>query len=347
MVSVVIPAYNAGKCIARAVDSVLAQSYTNYEIIVVDDGSTDNTAEIVKSFGQKVNYIHQQNAGDAQARNKGIAAAKGDWIAFLDADDQWLPEKLRKQIDVLGRSRCLRWAATNRYQSDGQRKAPVGNESVIRKALNRLDYFPDYFAAAIAGKCPIITSTMMVHKELFQQLGNFESRWFRCADLDMWWRIAYVHPEIGYVPEPLTINYFDADDAVLTERRILTKRGIETRKLLPKHLKLAEQHGCLNKFRPYARKILLRDILVAVYHGFKDDARAMAEDVRELVPSYWRLGIFVLTVFPKTTARIARLVAYIGYLLGFEKQITRRWILTREIAEGTNKQGPADSRASN
>ncbi|MCK4960446.1 MAG: glycosyltransferase family 2 protein, partial [Planctomycetes bacterium] len=89
-VSVVIAAYNAEKYIQRAIDSVLAQSLPADEIIVVDDGSTDNTGDAVKHYGSKVRYIYQENAGPASARNTAIEAATGTWIAFLDADDEWL-----------------------------------------------------------------------------------------------------------------------------------------------------------------------------------------------------------------------------------------------------------------
>ncbi len=87
-VSVVIPAYNAEKYIGRAIDSVLAQTRQPDEIIVVDDGSTDNTPNAIKSYGSKVYYIHQENGGASVARNTGIEAAKSEWIAFLDADDE-------------------------------------------------------------------------------------------------------------------------------------------------------------------------------------------------------------------------------------------------------------------
>ncbi|MCG8314450.1 MAG: glycosyltransferase family 2 protein [Pseudomonadales bacterium] len=98
LVSAVIPAYNYAKFVAEAVDSILEQSYSPIEIIVVDDGSTDNTAEVLAGYGDKINYIHQKNGGLSAARNTGIKAAKGEYIAFLDADDIWHPEKIEKQL---------------------------------------------------------------------------------------------------------------------------------------------------------------------------------------------------------------------------------------------------------
>ena len=102
-ISVVIPAYNHGRFLREAIDSVLAQTYAPLEIIVVDDGSTDDTEQIVRSYGDRVRYIRQQNAGVGAARNNGIANARGEYVAFLDSDDLWLPEKLAVQVEYMRR----------------------------------------------------------------------------------------------------------------------------------------------------------------------------------------------------------------------------------------------------
>jgi glycosyltransferase involved in cell wall biosynthesis len=99
IVSVVIPTYNRSFCIAQTLDSVFKQTYSDYEVIVVDDGSTDNTAEIIKGYGELVRYVYQQNSGASAARNTGVHIAHGDWIAFLDSDDEWFPDKLKIQMD--------------------------------------------------------------------------------------------------------------------------------------------------------------------------------------------------------------------------------------------------------
>jgi glycosyltransferase involved in cell wall biosynthesis len=100
LVSAIIPTYNYGKYVSEAVDSILEQSYGPIEIIVVDDGSTDNTAEVLKAYGDKIHYIHKKNAGLSAARNTGIAAAKGEFLAFLDADDKWKPNKIELQVEL-------------------------------------------------------------------------------------------------------------------------------------------------------------------------------------------------------------------------------------------------------
>ena len=96
LVSVVMPAYNSADFIAQSLTCALSQSYCNVEIIVVDDGSTDNTVEIVSSYGDNITLIQQQNAGSASARNRGAAAASGEWLAFLDSDDLWTDDKIER-----------------------------------------------------------------------------------------------------------------------------------------------------------------------------------------------------------------------------------------------------------
>ncbi|MHC4160347.1 MAG: glycosyltransferase family 2 protein, partial [Planctomycetota bacterium] len=240
MISVVIPAFNAGQFIRRTVDSILAQTYSDYEIIVVDDGSTDNTADVVRSYGPKVRYIYQQNAGDGPARNTGITAAEGDWIAFLDHDDEWLPKKLQLQMEALNSHADVRWCGTNRYQSDGRRRVAAGDAEAIKKALGENYYFENYFRAVVKGLCPVITSTMLVHREVFETVGLFDSCWPRAADLDIWWRIAYRFPKIGYRPQPLVVVHLGEEVAASTAYRLASKRGEEARKLISRHLVLAE-----------------------------------------------------------------------------------------------------------
>ena len=105
-VSVIIPAYNSSGFIEDALESVFKQTYRNYEVIVVDDGSTDKSAEIIGSFSDKrIIYIYQENHGVSVARNKGILESKGEYIAFLDSDDLWLPEKLEKQVAILNNNK--------------------------------------------------------------------------------------------------------------------------------------------------------------------------------------------------------------------------------------------------
>ncbi len=151
-VSVVIPAYNAAKYIGRAIDSVLAQTRPADEIIVVDDGSTDNTADVAHGYGDKIRFIRQENAGASVARNTGIEAATSEWIAFLDADDEWLPQKLQLQTEHLRRNPNLVWTTGNfiRCYCDTDRRENDLNGERLEKAkviLGEKEYFNTYFQA--------------------------------------------------------------------------------------------------------------------------------------------------------------------------------------------------------
>ncbi len=328
--SVVIPAFNAGGFIKRTIDSVLAQAYSDYEVILVDDGSTDDTAQVVKSYGSKVRYIYQQNAGDGPARNTGIAAAKGQWIAFLDHDDEWLPEKLQLQMELLNKHPDLRWCATNFYKQSDTRRAVAVNPTAISKGLGNSDYFDNFFTAVSEKRCKFMTSTMLIHREVFEQAGVFDSCWLRGADSDMWWRIAYRYPAIGYLPQQLAVLYINLQDTTSTKLHMATKRGRDARKLITRHLVLAKEQGMLEEFRPMAKKILRSSLMTTVYRGFKDDARMIVKQFSEFFPWYWRAGTYTLTIFPKVTSSILRGLAYARYRLGFERQVTRRWIYPKK-----------------
>ena len=342
MISVVIPAYNAGRFIRRTIDSVLGQTFADYELIVVDDGSTDNTGEIVKSYGSKVRYIYQQNAGDGPARNTGIAAANGEWVAFCDHDDEWLPEKLQLQMDMLNKHPDLRWCAGNFYNQSGSRKTLAAEPAAISRALGGKDYFENFFSAVSGDKCELfMTSTMVIHKEVFERAGVFDSCWMRCADQDMWWRIAYQFSRIGYLPQPLAALHIDVQDIVSTKLRLESKRGEEARKLIARHLKLADEKGKLGEFKPVARLVLRISLLSTLYRGFREDSLAIVGQFRDLFPWYLRFTTHLLTIFPKATSAATKAVAYIWHKLGMEREISRRWIEagSSDGSETTTKAG--------
>lgn len=209
-ISVVIPAYNAEKTIARAVDSVLAQTRPADEIIVIDDGSKDHTADIVQSYGDQVVFIQQENAGVSVARNKGIEHAAADWIAFLDADDEWLPEKLKLQSEHLERNPDLKWTYSNFYRKEHSEGYPMASQNPDG-FLNRLEngeVARDYFEIDPRG-ANAWTSTLLVHQSVFDKVGRFVPDMKRGQDNDLWYRIAYQFPSVGYLARPLAIYHAD------------------------------------------------------------------------------------------------------------------------------------------
>lgn len=182
-VSVVIPAYNAVRFISATIDSVLLQSFQDYEILAVDDGSTDNTKEILEAYGDKIRYLPKRNGGVSSARNFGINSAKGKYIAFLDADDVWMPKKLEKQVALMEANEeiGLCYAATQKVDEE----------------LNYLNSIPanayeDYTESLllnlniVAGSC----SSAIVRREILAQTDGFDSKFTTYADWEFWMRLS-------------------------------------------------------------------------------------------------------------------------------------------------------------
>lgn len=324
-VSVVIPAFNAGVSIARAIDSVLEQRRPVFEVIVVDDGSTDNTADVVKGYGGKVHYIGQDNAGAGAARNRAIQQAKGNWIALLDADDCWLKKKMELQIEVLKSRPELQWCGANSYNVNGTEKSERSSTKKALKALGGKNYFDNYFATIGSGQIRDATVTMLIRKTVFEEVGLFSTELLRAQDTDIFCRIAFRYPEFGYVAEPLALMYLDVPNRVLSQRRLEAKRGVWLRSMIEQHLPMAEKSGSMQQYRLYARRKLNNSLLETLFHGHKNDARETVTKFRDFFGIHVRIAVYILTTFPRLTSAMAHLAAYCGRLLGFEKCVTRRW----------------------
>jgi glycosyltransferase involved in cell wall biosynthesis len=319
-VSVVIPAYNCGKYIGRAIDSVLAQTRKAGEIIVVNDGSTDSTGEVVKSYGQKVNYIRQENAGASVARNTGIEAATGVWIAFLDGDDEWLENKLELQVQYLSQNPELVWMGANyfrcvcRKDQRARHIEPEKNDAILAGKT----YFDSYFDALLQGSegC---TDTMVIKRQCLIDAGLFQPGLLRGNDLDMWWRIAYRWPKFGFITEALAIYHLD-----IAESLIKKHQGCRfSCDLIERHLKLADEHNNLNRFKPCAIKLLRRWIRGMLFSAQADDIKEMLSRFDELLPPGYKFFIRLLTIFPGTTAVICRIISRIFRVLPISKPLGR------------------------
>jgi glycosyltransferase involved in cell wall biosynthesis len=201
IVSVIIPSFNREKLILKAIDSVLNQTYQDFEILVIDDASTDNTEQVIKGLGKEnIQYFRmEKNGGQCIARNFGISKAKGKYVAFLDSDDEWLPEKLRLQVACFENgSEKLGCVYGYAYQKD-----VIKNEtSLIEKGFFRGDIYDKF----LEGFCPPTPSLFMVKKEAIQQVNGFDEKLITFVDLDIWLRLSQLF-EFDYIEEPLIIKY--------------------------------------------------------------------------------------------------------------------------------------------
>jgi glycosyltransferase involved in cell wall biosynthesis len=184
-ISVIIPVYNRSGTIKRAVDSVLSQTVKPYELIVVDDGSTDETGDLLKSYGNRIILLRQENRGVSAARNAGIKIARGNWIAFLDSDDEWLSEKLQYAVEYIRKNRqCKIFQTEEIWIRNGKRV----NAKVKHKKLS------GYIFKESLDLCLISPSAVVIKKELFEEIGGFDEYLPVCEDYDMWLRITRKYP---------------------------------------------------------------------------------------------------------------------------------------------------------
>jgi len=190
-VSVIIPTYNRGRMLKEAIDSVLGQDYPHFELVVVDDGSTDATAERLKTYGQDLVVIRQPNRGVSAARNAGIAAASGRYIAFLDSDDLWLPQKLTRQVRFFNQYPDALVCQTEEiWMRNGRRVNP----GLRHRKISGMIFEPSLHL------CLVSPSAVMIRRSLFDAVGLFDESLPACEDYDLWLRVSCRHP-VYLIPE--------------------------------------------------------------------------------------------------------------------------------------------------
>lgn len=239
-VTVVIPAYNAAASIGDALESVFDQDFPDLEVIVVDDGSTDGTSDVVAAFGERVKLVRQSNGGPGRARNAGIRAARGRLIAFLDADDVWLPGKLPRQVEYFSRYpwtgllHTAAWVVGDLQEAAALRARAGSNGSAPRGFADPpFAAFCDIFHTRV----DVNTLTVMAPRAIIEEAGGFdESRDVHVEDWDLWLRIAARWP-IGYIDEPLAVHVRGGSMSGDFERTIRGQRLV-----IERHLPACRQH---------------------------------------------------------------------------------------------------------
>lgn len=197
-VSIIMPAYNAEKTIAESIQSVLNQTYTNWELIVINDGSVDKTSAIVQNYkDSRIILLEQQNSGVAEARNNGIRNASGKMIAFLDSDDLWLKTKLEKFISYVNEYNFTGLIYSKmRFFNDNPQN------SVSYNPWKAFDESNPYYHLLLVDYVP--TLTVIVNKEIFDDVGLFDKDFFGTEDWDMWIRIVHKYP-VALIDEELSL----------------------------------------------------------------------------------------------------------------------------------------------
>ena len=196
-ISVIIPTYNRKHTLQRAIDSVLSQTFKPYEIIIVDDGSKDGTKEWLLQNYPSVQYIHQPNNGVSSARNKGIQISQGSWIALLDSDDEWMPEKLEYQSRFIEVNKDSFFCHTNEIW--------IRNGVRVNQMKKHKKYGGDIFKHCL-DICRISPSSSIINKDVFEEVGAFDESLTVCEDYELWLRVTAKF-NILFLDEPLIKKY--------------------------------------------------------------------------------------------------------------------------------------------
>jgi glycosyltransferase involved in cell wall biosynthesis len=269
-VSIIIPTHNRKAFVLEAVDSVHAQTFEDYEVIVVDDGSTDDTGEALKPFGDSLRYLYQENQGVSAARNGGLAHAHGEFIAFLDSDDLWLPKKLAIQIAFMDQHPEAQICYTDEiWIRRGKRVNPKK-----RHAKYSGEIYPYCLPL-----CIISPSSALMRRALFAQVGIFDPGLPVCEDYDLWLRVAASFP-IFFIAE-----------------RLIVKRGGHPDQLSRQHwgndryrvralAKILEMGVLTAELRKLTIKELHRKVRVLINGYFKRGKEGEAKDLQGLLAHY-------------------------------------------------------------
>jgi glycosyltransferase involved in cell wall biosynthesis len=230
-VSVIIPAYNVAPYVGETLDSVFSQTFTDYEVIVINDGSPD-TEELERElarFIDRVNYVKQENRGASAARNAGLQTARGEFVAFLDADDLWLPSYLDEQIKFILERNCDLVCADAAVFSDGSHKAETYMESLMTDAPATGEVT---FLGLLSGEQSLITSGVVVCRERVFDVGLFDEALRNSQDFDLWLRLSRNETRMAYQRRVLLryrsrVNSLSGDEVNVHRRELRVLEKVE------------------------------------------------------------------------------------------------------------------------
>jgi len=257
-ISVVIPTYNAADTLIRAVDSVLAQNQPVHEILIIDDGSTDNTAEIVHQYGERIRYFYQQNKGLAVAMNAGIELARGECIGILAADDEWLPNFVMSHIRLISKNPDAKWTYCCHEDVTQHGHQRIQIPLAVKEQIERegfLSYFRAHMAGFYFGTCGFI-----IRRSVFDEVGKFDSEMRNGMDWDLWDRIALRYPRVAVCPNVCWRYYRDNPNCL--HRRGRGCRDLQLKSVC-RNMRRARElgPGVVSDYRPHARILAMRYLM--------------------------------------------------------------------------------------
>ncbi|HNW82992.1 MAG TPA: glycosyltransferase [bacterium] len=231
LISVIIPVFNRPVQIKKAVDSVLCQSYKNFECIIINDGSTDETLDVLKEYGKKIKIITTENHGVSAARNTGVKNASGKYLAFLDSDDEWKPKKLEKQLFHL---------IQGNYRVAQTEEIWIRNGKFLNKTKKHIKPVDDIFIPSL-DICMVSPSTVIMEKTLFEDYSGFDETLAVCEDYDLWLRMSFKE-RFGLLNENLVIKYGGHTDQLSNTPALDKYRIMSLIKILSTHRDLSDFH---------------------------------------------------------------------------------------------------------
>jgi len=322
LVSFIIPTHNYGRYVVEAVESALAQTYRSFEIIVVDDGSTDNTPELMAPLQDRVCYIRQEQRGPSAARNAGIKVARGELVAFLDADDVWLPHKTATQVSYLVAHPeiGLVCGRTRRTGNQGEDQPRIGYRR--RRALRKLitleagAAFNDLF---LRHRNYIATSTVMLRRQCLDLVGCFDESLSRVEDFNLWLRVAR-HFGIARLPEILALHRFHESNLALDREAMRQAVFDNLERICSLCPDAARWRGLA------ASRLYLKHGLQDLYEGRLQDARCnLRRAIRSRALNVTAYPILLAACCPQAASQAARSAC----------RVARRWLRApwRAIAE--------------
>jgi len=270
LISLIIPSFNRQESLQRALNSVFQQDLLPDEVIVIDDGSTDATATMIKTEFPQVNYIYQENKGVSAARNTAIKQAKGEWIALLDSDDTWLPEKLSRQIQALQQAPDVKVCHTEEIWI---------RNGVRVNAMNKHKKIGGWIFTHCLPLCAMSPSSILIHRTVFEDIGYFDEGLPACEDYDLWLRLTAKYPVL-FLDKPLINKYGGHDDQLSHQYWGMDRFRIKALDKLLTHTELNAEN------KEAARNMLLKKARIFQKGALKRAKTKSVEHYQTLINKY-------------------------------------------------------------